>query len=418
VSSVAYHDICYKKISGTIPHSNISSSFAMEHIKTTTVHPSIMPRKTFRLEPYFLPFVAFLFALLLGCKIGFSNDKLELIELPAGFNIELYASGVHNARAMALGPKGTLFVGSRSAGNVYGVVDVDNDKKGDEVLLIATNLRAPSGVAVSENSLYVSAVNKILRFDNIENQLNEPPLPVLVTNRFPNENHHGSKFIDFGPDGSLYVPVGAPCNVCLRSDPYASILRMNKDGSNMEVFARGVRNSVGFAWHPKTGEFWFTDNGRDNLGDDIPPGELNRAHKLGLHFGFPFCHGTSISDPRFGHAHTCAEFQAPEQLLGPHVAPLGITFYEGDMFPDEYNNSIFIAEHGSWNREEKIGYRITVVQLDNKGNPKSYKVFASGWLQHQKSWGRPTDVLVLNDGSLLVSDDKAGAIYRIFYVRP
>ena len=362
--------------------------------------------------------MAFALALLLGDKTSSSDNRLELIEMPAGFKIELYAAGVHNARAMALGPKGTLFVGSTSAGNVYGVLDVDNDRKADEVLLIASNLRAPAGVAVSENSLYVSAVNKILRFDNIENQLNQPPMPVLVTNRLPNENHHGWKFIDFGPDGSLYVPVGAPCNVCLRSDPYAAILRMNKDGSNIEVFARGVRNSVGFAWHPKTRELWFTDNGRDNLGDDIPPGELNRAPKLGLHFGFPFCHGTSVADPRFGHTRTCAEFRAPEQLLGPHVAPLGMTFYEGDMFPEEYNHSIFIAEHGSWNRTEKIGYRVTVVHLDNEGKPKSYKTFASGWLQGQKPWGRPTDVLVLEDGSLLVADDTAGAIYRITYVGP
>jgi len=374
-----------------------------------------MSSHTFRRRASVVPFVALVFALLLGDKTSFSNDKLELIELPAGFNIELYAEGVQDARAMALGPNGTLFVGSRSAGNVYGVLDVDNDRKADEVFLIARNLRRPAGVAVSGTSLYVSAVNKILRFDDIENRLNQPPRPVLVTNRLPNENHHGWKFIDFGPDGSLYVPVGAPCNVCLRPDPYAAILRMNKDGSNMEVFARGIRNSVGFAWHPKTQELWFTDNGRDNLGDNIPPGELNRAPKPGLHFGFPFCHGASIADPRFGHAHTCAEFQAPEQLLGPHVAPLGMTFYEGDMFPEEYKHSVFIAEHGSWNRKQKIGYRVTVVHLDNEGNSKSYEIFASGWLQGQKPWGRPTDVLVLKDGSLLVADDTAGAIYRITY---
>tara|TARA_B100000686_G_C16450952_1_gene792030 strand:- start:79 stop:660 length:582 start_codon:yes stop_codon:yes gene_type:complete len=193
---------------------------------------------------------------------------------------------------------------------------------------------------------------------------------------------------------------------------------MNRDGTNLEIVARGVRNSVGFTWHPDTKELWFTDNGRDYLGDNLPPGELNRVNRSGLHFGFPFCHGASISDPKFGHGRDCQEFQAPEQLLGPHVAPLGLTFYQGNMFPQKYRNAIFIAEHGSWNRSAKLGYRITLVQLDQSGQAESYTVFAEGWLQEQKAWGRPADVLVLNDGSLLVSDDKAGAIYRILYTKP
>ena len=363
-------------------------------------------------------------SLVIGCGHALSNnredltEKLALIELPPGFSIELYAVGVPNARAMTVGSNGTLFVGSRSKGNVYGIVDTDHDQQADKVFIIAQNLRAPAGVAIWQQSLYVSAVNKILRFDNIENRLHEPPAPVVVTDRLPNENHHGWKFIDFGPEGSLYVPIGAPCNVCVRPDPYASIVKMNRDGTNMEIVARGVRNSVGFAWHPDTNELWFTDNGRDNLGDDIPPGELNRVSKLDLHFGFPFCHGASIPDPKYGHINSCEDFRAPEQLLGPHVAPLGLTFYQGNMFPRKYKNTIFIAEHGSWNRSKKLGYRITLVQLNLSGEAEAYTVFAEGWLQDQKAWGRPADVLVLDDGSLLVSDDKAGAIYRIFYTRP
>ena len=213
----------------------------------------------------------------------------------------------------------------------------------------------------------------------------------------------------------LYIPVGAPCNVCLRSDPYAGILRMNPDGSAMEVFARGIRNSVGFAWHPDTKELWFTDNGRDNLGDDIPPGELNRAYKGGLHFGFPHCHGVGIRDPRYGKDVDCSNFEPPVQSLGPHVAPLGMAFYDGEMFPEEYVNQVFIAEHGSWNRSKKIGYRVSLVRLNEAGEAISYQPFAEGWLQGQRAWGRPADVLVARDGSLLVSDDTGNAIYRITY---
>jgi len=382
-------------------------------------HPTSWPAVVYSLRVTILSI-----SLLMGCDPALSNnrenlaEKLALIQLPPGFTIKLYAEGVPDARAMTVGPNGTLFVGSRSKGNVYGIVDTDHDQKADNVFVIAQNLRAPAGVAMWEQSLYVSAVNKILRFDDIEENLQKPSSPIVVTDRLPNESHHGWKFIDFGPDGSLYVPVGAPCNVCLRSDPYATILKMNRNGSNTEIIARGVRNSVGFAWHPETKELWFTDNGRDNLGDDSPPGELNRLHRPGQHFGFPFCHGASISDPKFGHTGSCNDSQAPEQLLGPHVAPLGITFYQGDMFPQEYKNAIFIAEHGSWNRSKKLGYRITLVQLDHLGKAKSYVVFAEGWLQDQRAWGRPADVLVLHDGSLLISDDKAGAIYRIAYVGP
>lgn len=343
------------------------------------------------------------------------NLQLNLIKLPPGFEIATFASDVSNARAMTLGTAGTLFVGSRSAGNVYALVDRDRDMRSDELYVIANGLQAPSGVAFRDGALYVSAVDTILRFDDIESRLENPPEPVTVTDMLPSDRHHGWKFIDFGPDDMLYVPVGAPCNVCVRPDPYAGILRINLDGPIIEMFARGVRNSVGFAWHPETEELWFSDNGRDNLGDNTPPGELNHAHRAGLHFGFPHCHGNDIADPRYGEGVDCSDFEAPAQLLGPHVAPLGITFYDGEMFPQEYINQVFIAEHGSWNRSTKIGYRITVVRLDQTGQAVSYDTFAEGWLQGQRAWGRPADVLVAGDGSLLISDDTANAIYRISY---
>ena len=343
------------------------------------------------------------------------NLQLKLIQLPPGFEIDTLASGVSNARAMTLGTAGTLFVGSRSAGNVYALIDRNGDMRSDELYVIADGLQAPSGVAFRDGALYVSAVDRILRFDDIESRLENPPEPVIVTDMLPNDRHHGWKFIDFGPDDMLYVPVGAPCNVCIRPDPYAGILRIDPKGSTMEMFARGIRNSVGFAWHPETEQLWFTDNGRDNLGDNVPPGELNRAHRAGLHFGFPHCHGYDIADPRYGEGVDCSNFETPAQLLGPHVAPLGITFYDGDMFPKEYVNQVFIAEHGSWNRSTKIGYRVTLVRLDQTGQAVSYETFAEGWLQGQHAWGRPADVLVARDGSLLISDDTANAIYRISY---
>ena len=354
--------------------------------------------------------------LLLGVRPSTSNDlPLELINLPPGFAIEPFATNVVNARAMTLGHNGTLFVGSRSAGNIYALVDENQDMRSDKMYVVAEGLHAPSGVAFKDGSLYASAVDRILRYDNIETSLDQPPVPVTVTKSLPNERHHGWKFIDFGPDGMLYVPVGAPCNVCVRPDPISSILRMRPDGSGMEVFARGIRTSVGFAWHPTTKTLWFTDNGRDNLGDNSPPGELNHAHKMGLHFGFPHCHGGDIPDPQFGKGADCSTFEPPAQRLGAHVAPLGMTFYDGQMFPEKYVNQVFIAEHGSWNRSKKIGYRITTVRLDNYGNAVAYETIAEGWLQGQRAWGRPADVFVAKDGSLLVSDDTANAIYRISY---
>ena len=344
---------------------------------------------------------------------------LERITLPPGFSIAIYASGVPHAREMVMGAKGTLFVGSRDFNKVYALVDRDHDQKADQVYTIAEGLKDPSGVAFRDGSLYVAEISRITRYDNIEASLEKPPVPVVVKGDLPTESHHGQKFIRFGPDGLLYVPVGGPCNVCERpEDPrFATILRMKPDGTGAEIFASGVRNSVGFDWHPTTHEMWFTDNGRDLLGDDVPPDELNRVAQAGSHFGYPYCHGGTMEDPEFGAKHKCSEFVPPVQRLGPHVAALGMRFYTGTQFPPAYRNQAFIAEHGSWNRSGKIGYRVTVVTLDANGKATGYEPFAQGWLQGQQAWGRPADVIVAPDGALLVSDDTAGAIYRISFRR-
>ncbi len=341
---------------------------------------------------------------------------LEKIKLPPGFSIEMVAR-VPNARAMTWGAQGTLFVGSANAGKVHAVtLPRPGSQEGARVRTIASDLRDPAGVAFRDGALFVSAVNRILRYDDIERRLDAPPAPSVVSAAFPSDGHHGRKFIAFGPDGKLYVPVGAPCNIC-QPDPdrYAMIARMNADGSDLEVVARGVRNTVGFDFHPVTRELWFTDNGRDWLGDDSPPCELNRLTSPGQHFGYPFCHGATTVDPEFGQLRACTETVAPVQQLGPHVAPLGMRFYTGTQFPAAYRNQVFIAEHGSWNRSRKIGYRVALVRLDGNGKALAYESFAEGWLQGQQAWGRPADVLVAPDGALLVSDDYAGAIYRIRY---
>ncbi len=344
-----------------------------------------------------------------------SGLPLERIKLPPGFRIAAYATGVGNARSMVLSPKHVLYVGTRDKGRVYAIPNADRDATGDRVVVVAEDLDSPNGVAVHQGALYVAENSRILRFDDIDNRFAAKPAPVVVSDRFPKDRHHGWKFIGIGPDQKLYVPIGAPCNVCDEEDPrYASITRMNLDGSGFEVFARGVRNTVGFDWHPSTRELWFTDNGRDRLGDDVPPDELDHAAQPGMHFGFPYCHGKDIQDPDFGAKRACGTTTPPELLLGPHVAALGMCFYTGKTFPAEYHHQIFIAEHGSWNRSKKIGYRVTLARSGGDGK-MSYEVFASGWLKDDDAWGRPVDVLVMPDGALLVSDDKADAIYRIVY---
>ena len=355
--------------------------------------------------------------LILSGVLAYSRraPSLDAIKLPPGFAISVYANDVPSARQMALGSRGTVFVGSNT-GSIFAVVDRNQDHQADQVLTIATGLNRASGVAFRDGALYVAEIHRVLRFDQIEDQLEKPPQPVVVNGSLPSDRWHGWKFIAFGPDGLLYVPVGAPCNVCEREEPYATILRMKPDGSNIEVFARGIRNTVGFDWHPTGKELWFTDNGRDMLGENIPPDELNRAAKQGLHFGFPYCHAGEIPDPEFGRQRKCDELLAPAQKLGPHVAAIGMRFYTGTMFPQEYRNQIFIAEHGSWNRSEPIGYRVSLVRLDDTGTRAvKYETFADGWLQNGRAGGRPADVLVMPDGALLVSDDQADAIYRISY---
>jgi len=338
---------------------------------------------------------------------------LEDIKLPEGFKIQVYCADIENAREMAKGDNGTLFVGSKEKGNVYAITGGNGIKK---AIIIAQGLKLPAGVAFYKGDLYVSAVDRILKYKDIENHLYDKPQPEIVSSAFPSDEHHGWKFIKFGPDGKLYVPVGAPCNVCLEKDPvYATIMRMNPDGTGLEIFAGGVRNTVGFDWDPLTKALWFTDNGRDWMGDNMPPDELNCAPEKGMNFGFPFIHGSDIKDPVYWEKRPAGfTFTKPAMELGPHVASLGMRFYTGRMFPPEYKNVIFIAEHGSWNRSRKTGYRITMVKT--QGNRAlSYKVFCEGWKQGETEWGRPDDVEIADDGSLLVSDDFAGVIYRIYY---
>ena len=348
---------------------------------------------------------------------GEGRLPLDRVKLPPGFAIEVFADNVENARSMVLGDKGTLFVGTRSAGKLHAVRH--DGRKATEVVTFATGLNMPNGVAFRDGALYVAEVSRVTRYDAIEASLPKPPKPAVVYDKFPGDRHHGWKFIAFGPDGWLYVPVGAPCNICERADPYSSITRLKPDGSAMEVFARGVRNSVGFDWDPKSKELWFTDNGRDMMGDDVPPDELNHAPKAGMHFGYPYCHGGDIADPEFGAKRPCTEFEKPAQRFGAHVASLGMRFYTGSMFPPDYRGRIFIAEHGSWNRSKKSGYRVMMATLEG-GRVLEHTVFAEGFLDvaADSAWGRPVDVLVMPDGALLVSDDHANAIYRISYRKP
>lgn len=360
--------------------------------------------------------ILFTSLILFACNSD-TESQSSSIKLPEGFKIEIYATNVPNARSMVLSENGILFVGTRSSGNVYALVDNDKDYKVDEVITIASGLDMPNGVDLKDGDLYVAEVNRIIKFMDIENNYRNNPTYSIVRDDFPTDRSHGWKFIKFGPDGKLYVPVGAPCNICLKENEderYASITRMNADGSEFEVFAKGIRNTVGFDWHPTTNELWFTDNGRDNLGDNIPPDELNCASIIGLHFGYPFLHGKNILDPKFGSQGDTSLYTKPKQELGPHVAALGVEFYTGSMFPAQYQNQIFVAEHGSWNRSQKIGYSISLVRL-NGNDVVSYETFAGSWLNGDNVSGRPVDIELMPDGSMLVSDDYADAIYRITY---
>ncbi len=361
----------------------------------------------------FIPFIVL--AVYCNSKDDLVSGSQGEIKLPPGFKIEVYAGDVPGARSMAMSQSGVLFVGTRGNGKVYAILDTNKDYKADKIITIASGLNTPNGVALNDGDLYVAEISRVIKYPDIENHLQNPPSPVIVNDSFPDDTHHGWKFIKFGPDGKLYVPVGAPCNICKSEDErYASIMRMNPDGSSLEVYAHGIRNTVGFDWSPVDNALWFTDNGRDMLGDNVPPDELNRAPEIGMNFGYPYMHGKDIRDPEYGQGVDLSKFTKPLQELGPHVAALGMEFYTGNMFPEEYKNSIFIAEHGSWNRSQKIGYRVMFVKLDGN-NAVSKEPFAEGWLQGESVSGRPVDVEQMNDGSLLVSDDYAGVIYRISY---
>lgn len=344
---------------------------------------------------------------------------LEKLNLPAGFKISVFAEVV-NPRQLARSPGGVIYAGSRRAGNLYALVDADNDYKAEKVITLDTNLQYPSGIAYKDGNLYVGAINEILVYRNIDNQLDQPPEPELVYDQLPTEQHHGWKYLGFGPDDQLYFNVGAPCNICLEDNPwFASIMRMDLSKSPLkpEVFAHGVRNTVGFTWDPASGDLWFTDNGRDWMGDDLPPCELNHAPKAGMHFGYPFVHGRAISDPEFGEGHSPSDYEPPALELGAHVAPLGLIFYKGDMLPSSFDGAILMAEHGSWNRTPEaghVGYRITTAIPDENGKLQ-YETLIDGWLDGNTAWGRPADLLTLPDGSLLIADDLGNVVYRLTY---
>lgn len=369
-----------------------------------------------------------LFFVIITCSVGYglieenlleekSQNPLSNIILSPGFSISIFAK-VDNARSMAKGPNGLIFVGTRGSDKVFAIRDGDSDGEAEEKYIVARGMNSPNGVAFRNGDLYIAEVDRILRIPNVEDNLQRIRKPEVVYDQYPGKRHHGWKYISFGPDGKLYVPVGAPCNICKSGNAiFASITRLDIERKKVEIFAEGVRNTVGFDWDPRTGHLWFTDNGRDMLGDDRPPDELNTAPKIGMHFGYPYCHSNSITDPKYGKLRKCNQFTGPSQNLGPHVAALGMKFYTGKMFPSKYRNQIFIAEHGSWNRSRKVGYRISLVSLDTDGKAISYEPFAYGWLDNatQRTSGRPVDILVMDDGSILVSDDYAGLIYRITY---
>lgn len=348
-----------------------------------------------------------------GLAAGFDAAQ---IHLPPGFHIELFADNVADARSLALGRDGTVYVGTRVKGNVYAVVDRNHDGRADHVYTLATGLTMPNGVAMVGDDLYVAEVPRLIRFPGISSRLENPPEAEEVYDWLPTDLHHGWKYLRQGPDGKLYFGIGAPCNVCRsEKEVYATLARIDTEGTELDIVAHGVRDSVGFDWHPLSGEMYFNDNGRDWMGDDQPPDELNQLGAPGRHFGFPFCHGDRIRDPELGGGENCSDYTPPVWKYPAHVAPLGMRFYTGSQFPQSYRNQLFVAQHGSWNRKKPQGYRIVLLRFRG-GAPVSSTVFADGWLDSSGvKLGRPVDLLQLEDGSLLVSDDKRGAIYRIYY---
>jgi glucose/arabinose dehydrogenase len=349
--------------------------------------------------------------------IAAAVDKLPTAKLkvPPGFNIEVYAAGMANARSLAEGDKGTIFVGSRLVGNVYAIANKDGKRS---VRTLASGLYRPNGVAFKNGTLYIAELSKVSKIDKVEDNLDASPKPTMIYDNLPKDEAHGWKFIAIGPDNKLYVPVGQPGNNVLHDDAHGQIRRMNLDGSGAEVIARGVRNTVGFDWTPETKQLYFTDNGRDWMSEDVPQDELNRITKVGEHFGAPYCLQGNIVDPEFGWGKSCSDYTAPVGLLGPHSAALGMRFYTGNMFPKAYKNAIIVARHGSWNRSKKVGGDVLVVKLNKDGTVKSTEPLITGFLENNSYIGRPVDVMQMKDGSLLVSDDWNGAVYRVTYGKP
>ncbi len=336
---------------------------------------------------------------------------IDRFRVPKGFKIELYASGMINARTLRIGDRGTVFVGTRLVDKVYAILNNSQH----QVKVLAAGLYRPNGLAYRDGTLYIAELSRISKIDNVEDRLDDPPQPTIVYDALPKDESNGWKFIGIGPDNKLYVPVGMPCNNCIPPDTHGLILRINLDGSGAEVIARGVRNTVGFDWHPITRELYFTDNGRDWLSEDLPNDELNRVTRIGQDFGAPYCYQGDILDPEFGWGYSCTEFVPPVAKLGSHAAPLGMRFYTGTSFPPDYRNAILVARHGSWNRTSKIGGDVVVVRLNKDGTVKSVEPFLTGFLADNNYVGRPVDIAVMKDGSVLVSDDWNGAVYRVSY---
>jgi glucose/arabinose dehydrogenase len=340
-----------------------------------------------------------------------ARDRLPLdkLKLPPGFRVEVYASGIANARSLRVGTRGIVFVASPSAGKVYAI---DGQRS---VKVIASGLLRPNGLAFRDGTLFIAEVSRISKIDNVEDSLDNPPKPESVYDDLPKDETNGLRFLAVGPDGKLYISIGQPCNNCLPSPAQAQIRRIDLAGGNVEAVALGVRNSLGFDWNPQNKQLYFTDNGRDWLSEDAPSDELNRVTKPGEHFGAPFCYQGNLPDTQFGWGRSCDEFTAPIVLLGPHVAPLGMRFYSGRMFRREYRDAIFIARHGSWNRTKKLGGDVVVIRLNRNGSVRSMEPFLTGFLQDNNYLGRPVDVQPMRDGSLLISDDWNGAVYRVTY---
>jgi glucose/arabinose dehydrogenase len=356
-------------------------------------------------------------------------DKLPLdkLKVPKGFKLEVYAAGVPNARSLRLGDKGTVFVSNRVLDKVYAIVDKGGKR---EVKVIASGMHSPNGIAFHKGTLYIAEIERISKIDNIENVLDNPPKPTVIYSDLPNDEPHGWKFLVVGPDEKLYFNIGAPCNICVPSDKHAQIRRIDLDGKNPEVVARGIRQIVGMDFHPSLKMLYWTENQRDWLSEDVPEDELNRLVNPGKdNFGYPYCHQGNLPDQEFGWGHKCSEFVPPIALLGPHAAALGMRFYTGSMLPAEYRGNIIMARHGSWNRSVKFGGDVVLVKLNKQGLPlqpwdmsatkrTDIVPIVTGFLQNNNYVGRPVDVLQMKDGSLLISDDFNGAVYRLSYGAP